>query len=103
MAGQGEWGCPFHEPGALACGWMTCPLLRRAHGARCRAVAGPAAPVDPAVLRSYCHADYLLCPAYRFLRATGRSVHPADFEAWVIRGISPGRLDPDPAGLEPPG
>jgi len=82
---------------------MTCPLLRRVHGARCRGVAGPAAPVGPDVQRSLCHADFFLCPAYRFLRATGRSVHPADFEAWVVRGISPGRLEPDPEGLEPAG
>ncbi len=85
---------------------MTCPLLRRAHPAECRAVADAPAPLPRVVLASYCRGDHASCPAYRYVRAAGRPVDPADFHAWVVDGISPGRVDPDPAyhsrGTHPP-
>jgi hypothetical protein len=73
---------------------MSCPLLRRAHPPRCRAVAGEAAPVGPEVLASYCRGAHDNCPGYRYVRAAGRLLNPADFQAWVVQRIAPGRVDP---------
>ncbi len=71
---------------------MSCPLLRRSHPPECRAVAGGPAQVDRDVAAAYCRGSYGDCPAYRYLRAAGRHLHPADFHAWVVEGLSPGRL-----------
>ncbi len=77
---------------------MSCPLLRRSQAPRCRAVAGDPAPLGPGVIASYCRGHYGGCPAYRYLRAAGHLVHPADFRAWVVDGISPGQVDaPSPS------
>ncbi len=79
---------------------MSCPLLRRAHPPECRAVAGEPAPVDRDVAAAYCRGSYGDCPAYRYVHAAGRELHPADFRAWVVEGISPGRLVPYAADLQ---
>lgn len=73
---------------------MACPLLRRAPPHRCRAVDGASAALPGHVLSAYCRGAYAGCPAYRFLRAAGRPVHPSDFTSWVVRGIGPGRTTP---------
>ncbi len=75
---------------------MSCPLLRRAHPLHCRAVEGGPAPVARDVAAAYCRGPFGDCPAYRYVRAAGRLVHPADFRSWVVDGISPGRLVPLP-------
>lgn len=75
---------------------MTCPFLGRSR-AECRAVADAPAPLRLDVVASYCRDRHAGCPAYRYLRAAGRPVDGSDFRAWVIDGISPGRVDPDPA------
>ncbi len=75
---------------------MTCPFLGRSR-AECRAVADGPAPLGRRVVASYCREHHAACPAYRYVRAAGRPVDPADFFGWVIEGISPGRVDPDPA------
>lgn len=77
---------------------MSCPLLRRTHPAACRAVAGAPAPITSAVVATYCRGPYGACPAYRHLRAAGHAVHPADFRAWVVEDVGPGRLDARPDG-----
>lgn len=78
---------------------MTCPLLRRSQPAACRAVADGPASLSRAILDSYCRGSHGDCPAYRYVRAAGQCVHPADFRAWVILDLVPGRMDPrhDPA------
>jgi hypothetical protein len=48
-----------------------------------------------------CRGEFTTCPAYRFVRAAGREVHPADFTAWVVRGIGPGEVDPPPPATDP--
>ena len=73
---------------------MSCPLMRRAHPARCRAVAGEPTPVGSDIVASYCRGDHASCPAYRYVRAAGRPLNPADFQAWVVDGISPGHAEP---------
>ncbi len=73
---------------------MSCPLLRRAHPPQCRAVSGGPMPVGRDVTAAYCRGRYGDCPAYRYVRAAGRFLHPADFHAWVVEGLSPGRLVP---------
>ncbi len=75
---------------------MSCPLLRRAHPLQCKAVAGAPMPVERDVVATYCRDRYGDCPAYRYLRAAGRPVHPSDFRSWVVEGISPGRVEPAP-------
>lgn len=75
---------------------MTCPLLRRMHPATCRAVAFGREPVPREVLAAYCRGAYGGCPAYRYVRASGHLLHPADFRAWVVRGLTPGRIDASP-------
>ena len=57
---------------------------------------GPAA-VSREIVAAYCRGDHSGCPAYRYLRAAGRPVNLADFRAWVVEGVSPGRVDPPPA------
>ncbi len=79
---------------------MSCPLLRRAHPLQCRAVAGDPTPVDRDVVAAYCRGRFGDCPAYRFVRAAGRLLHPADYRSWVLDGISPGRLVPPAADGE---
>ncbi len=79
---------------------MSCPLLRRAHPFQCRAVAGGPAPIDREVAAAYCRGSYGDCPAYRYVHAAGHLVHPADFRAWVVDGLSPGRLVPPAASVE---
>jgi hypothetical protein len=71
---------------------MSCPLLRRAHPLQCRAVAGGPAPLQRDVVAAYCRGPFGDCPAYRYVRAAGRLVHPADYRSWVLDGIAPGRL-----------
>jgi hypothetical protein len=51
---------------------------------------------------AYCRAAHASCPAFRFLRATGRLVHAADFAAWVVRGVPPGRSGADRGAAERP-
>ncbi len=46
------------------------------------------------VATALCRDAYVACPAYRYLRAAGKAVNPADFAAWVIRGVRPGRVEP---------
>ncbi len=77
---------------------MTCPLLRRAHAPGCRAVAFGSEPLPRAVLAAYCRGAYGSCPAYRYVRASGHLLNPADFRAWVVRGVAPGRIEPSPEG-----
>jgi hypothetical protein len=77
---------------------MSCPLLRRTHPPQCRAVSGGVAPLAREVLATYCRGPFGECPAYRYVRASGRLLHPADFRAWVVQGIGPGRLDAAPDG-----
>jgi hypothetical protein len=74
---------------------MSCPLLRRSQS-QCNAVAGGPFPLVREVIATFCRDSHARCPAFRFFRATGRFAHPADFRAWVLRGIAPGRCDPVP-------
>ena len=73
---------------------MSCPLLLRSQPQKCRAVAGGALPVTRETVVAFCRDAHAHCPAFRFLRVTGRFAHPADFRAWVLRGVPPGRTDP---------
>ncbi len=73
---------------------MSCPLLRRGHPPRCRAVAGDPPPVGADLVASYCRGQYGSCSAYRYVRAAGRLLNPADFRAWVVEGITPGHAEP---------
>lgn len=73
---------------------MSCPLLRRSQPPHCRAVAGGPTPLGRDTVATYCRGPYGDCPGYRYVRASGHAVHPADFRAWVTRGISPGRVEP---------
>ena len=75
---------------------MSCPLLRRAHPAECRAVSAGPAPIGRDVVATYCRARHAECPAYRYVRAAGHGLHPADFRSWVVEGIRPGSVEPDP-------
>src|SRR6266508_4819029 len=72
---------------------MSCPFLRPAQPPRCRAVQD-GHPVTREVLATYCRGAHEGCPAFRYLRASGHPTHPADFRAWVVRSVSPGRTDP---------
>jgi hypothetical protein len=80
---------------------MSCPLFRRSQPPRCRAVVDGPTPVGPAVVASYCRGHYGGCPAYRYVRAAGRLLNPADFRAWVVEEIEPGRSGASPASLSP--
>ncbi len=80
---------------------MPCPLLRRSHAPACRAVADAPAALGREVLATYCRGPYGDCPAYRYVRAAGRPVHPADFRAWVVLDVAPGQVDARPDA--PPG
>jgi hypothetical protein len=75
---------------------MTCPLLRRTQPPQCRAVSGVPFSLPREVIVTYCRAAHPSCPAFRFVRATGRTAHPADFRAWVVLGVPPGRSEPSP-------
>jgi hypothetical protein len=79
---------------------MSCPLLRYTHTARCVA-AGEPLPVPPDVVGTFCRASHERCPAFRYLRVTARPMHPADFRAWVVRGVPPGRSDAAPESAGP--
>ncbi len=68
---------------------MSCPLLRKGHVPRCGAVSGVAVP-PRLVLSTLCRGDHESCPAFRYTRAAGKLLHPSDFVAWVVRGITPG-------------
>jgi hypothetical protein len=74
---------------------MSCPFLHRAHPS-CRAVADAPIVVGPEILATYCRGPYGDCPAYRYVRAAGHAVHPADFRAWVVRRVAAGRIDARP-------
>ncbi len=76
---------------------MPCPFLGLTSRPECRAVAERPAPLRRDVLASYCRERHAACPAYRYVRAAGRPVDPADFRAWVVDEISPGRVDADAA------
>ena len=82
---------------------MTCPFLGRLRP-ECRAVAGdpPAIPRD--TVAAFCRAAHEACAAFRYVRATGSRANPADFRAWVLRGVPPGRTEPevDAAGPDAP-
>jgi hypothetical protein len=83
---------------------MPCPLLTRSHPAQCRAVAGGPFPVTRQVIAAWCRGPFETCPAYRFVKATGQLANPADFRAWILRGVPPGKTDPAPdAPTEPYG
>jgi hypothetical protein len=81
---------------------MSCPLLRRSHPAVCRAVSDGPVPLGQQILAAYCRGPYGDCPAYRFVRASGHLVHPADFRAWVVQGVAPGQVDARPDGPRAP-
>jgi hypothetical protein len=82
---------------------MSCPLLRRSQGPACRAVSGGPVAVPREVVAAYCRATWGDCPAYRYLRAAGHLLNPADFRAWVVDGLPPGRTTADPpAGPDGP-
>jgi hypothetical protein len=53
------------------------------------------------VVRALCRGAHERCHAFRFLAAAGRGVHPADFEAWIARGVPPGRVGPEDRPPEP--
>ena len=77
-----------------------CPFLSRARP-QCRAVAGAPHPVPADVVAAYCRGAPESCPAFRYLRATGSPAHPADFRAWVVRGVGPGRSEPERVAAGP--
>ncbi len=71
---------------------MVCPFLRRSHPAGCRGVAYGAEPLPREVLAAYCRGGWSTCPGYRYVRASGQLMHPADFRAWVVLGVVPGQI-----------
>jgi hypothetical protein len=75
---------------------MTCPFLRRSQAPACRAVADAPAPLSREIVATYCRGPHGNCPAYRYVRAAGHAVHPADFRAWVVRDVAPGQVDARP-------
>jgi hypothetical protein len=75
---------------------MPCPFLKKATGPRCGAVAGNSGAPPRLVIATLCRAGYQACPAFRFTRSSGKLLHPADFVAWVVRGIPAGCEDPIP-------
>ena len=80
---------------------MTCPLLGRTRP-QCHAVGGAPLPLSREVVAAYCRGAHESCPAFRYLRATGRPSHPSDFRAWVLRGVPPGRTDPAEEAVSQP-
>jgi hypothetical protein len=48
------------------------------------------------VVATLCRARYEACPAYRFVKAAGRPLHPADFLSWVVHKIPAGCDDSVP-------
>jgi hypothetical protein len=81
---------------------MSCPFLHKSHAPQCRAVAGGPLAIDRDVVATYCRPAHASCPAFRFLRASGRLVHPADFQAWVVLRVPPGRAVADRGATERP-
>jgi hypothetical protein len=73
---------------------MTCPLLVKSQPPKCGAVAGGPLPIERETVGAFCRDAFTLCPAYRYVRATGRSAHPADFRSWVVLRVPPGKTDP---------
>jgi hypothetical protein len=73
---------------------MTCPYLVGSR--KCRAVADAPIPLPRDLVAASCRAAPEGCPAFRYLRATGHPAHPADFRAWVLRGVHPGRTEAGP-------
>ncbi len=69
---------------------MSCPFLLKTHPCRCTAVKGDPGAPPRIVVATLCRAGYKACPAYRFTRAAGKLLHPADFSAWVVLGIPAG-------------
>lgn len=51
-------------------------------------------PLARDVVAAFCRGPYGDCPGFRYVRASGHAVHPADFRAWVTREISPGQVEP---------
>ncbi len=74
---------------------MACPYFRRTPPG-CRAVAGALGAPPLKVVQEHCRGEYARCGAYRFTRAAGRLLNPADFFSWVVRRIPPGGLEPVP-------
>jgi hypothetical protein len=74
---------------------MPCPLLRKSSPCRCRAVSGEVTP-PKVIVAALCRAEFQVCPAYRFIRAAGKPLHAADFDAWVVRGVPAGCSDGSP-------
>ena len=70
---------------------MVCPLLKRG-APRCGAVEGDGPRLPAVVLDTFCRGAFERCPALRFFHAAGQPVHPADFSAWVLRGVTPGQV-----------
>jgi hypothetical protein len=79
---------------------MACPLYRRTIPATCQAVGVPTPP-GREIAAALCRADFGACPAYRFVKAAGRSVNSSDFDAWVVRQVRSGRTDPPAATPDP--
>ena len=81
---------------------MPCPLSKRAQLPECHAVAGRAEHPPREIVAAFCRGRFGDCPGYRYVRATGRALHPADFRAWVILGLDPGQTDPSEPAPETP-
>ncbi|HEX9243105.1 MAG TPA: hypothetical protein VF875_11745 [Anaeromyxobacter sp.] len=77
---------------------MTCPFLGRQRP-DCHAVADEPAAIPRDTVAAYCRAAHEACAAFRFVRATGHGANPADFRAWVLRGVPPGRTEPERDGF----
>jgi hypothetical protein len=73
---------------------VACPFYRRSHPGECRAVAGEPGRPPQRVAAALCRGAFERCAAYGFVRAAGKPVNRADFDAWVVRGIEPGRAEP---------
>ncbi len=73
---------------------LACPFFRRTQPPQCRAVSGGPGHPPARAVAALCRGEFGACPAYRYIRAAGRTVHPADFVAWLVRGIGPGQVEP---------
>jgi hypothetical protein len=72
---------------------MPCPFLRKSNPPRCNAVSGKPGAPPGVVVQTLCRGSHEGCPAFRFTRASGKLLHPADFESWVILRIPAGYDD----------
>jgi hypothetical protein len=72
---------------------MPCPFLRTSTPARCCAVSGKPGAPPKVVVATLCRGGHEHCPAFRFTRASGKLVHPADFVSWIVLGIPAGYDD----------